>query len=316
MNKKTKVKIGVIGVGHLGSFHVEQLLKIDDVDLIGIYDISESNANKISKKYNISKFTDIKKLCLYADAVSIASTTSEHYNIANLALDYNCHLFIEKPITQTVDQAKKLLKKAKNKIIQVGHIENFNPAFCSLNLQDLNPQFIESHRLSPFNPRGTDVPVVLDLMIHDIGIILSIIKSKLKSINAKGIKIISSSCDMANAHLQFENGCVANLTSSRFSNKKMRKMRFFQDKNYTSIDFLNFKIESFTFNSSITNPTNFNSSLMQNNYKNPVLKYNALKKELEHFIDCIINNNKPLVDGYLATKALIIAEEIQKQIEK
>ena len=316
MNIETKVKIGVIGVGHLVGFHVEQLLKIDRVELVGIYDISESNANEVSKKYNVSIFDDLKKLCLSVDAVSIVSTTSEHYNLASLALDYNCHLFIEKPITQTVLQAEKLLKKAKNKIIQVGHIENFNPAFCSINIKDLNPQFVESHRLSPFNSRGTDVPVVLDLMIHDIGILLSVVKSKLKTITAKGIKIISSSCDMANAHLEFENGCVANLTSSRFSNKKMRKMRFFQDKNYTSIDFLNFEVESFNFNDSKITPSNFNPSLIQNVHKKSILKYNALKKELECFIDCIIHNHKPPIDGYLATNALKIAEEIQSQIEK
>ena len=316
MNKEPKIKIGVIGTGHLGNFHIQQLLNINDVDLIGIYDISASNAQKSSEKHNVLKYNNIDDLCNDADAVSIVTTTSEHYNVANKALDYNCHLFIEKPITETAKQAKKLLKKSQNNLIQVGHIENFNPAFCAINTNNLNPQFIESHRLSPFNSRGTDVPVVLDLMIHDIGILLAVVKSRIKAITAKGIKIVSNSCDMANARLEFENGCVANLTSSRFSNKKMRKMRFFQEKNYTSVDFLNHKIESYTFNNKNINPNNFDPSLIKNNHKKTISQYNALKKELEHFIDCIKNNTKPIFDGFLATKALIIAEEIQNQIEK
>ena len=316
MNKQSKIKIGVIGTGHLGNFHIEQLLKIEDAVLVGIYDVSKSNAEFASKKHNVVNYSALESLLSDVDAVSIVCSTSEHFNVALKALDYNCHLFIEKPITQNVQQAEILLKKTTDRIVQVGHIENFNPAFCSINLKSFNPQFVESHRLSPFNSRGTDVPVVLDLMIHDIGILLSVIKSKIKSINAKGIKIISSSCDMANAHIEFENGCVANLTSSRFSNKKMRKMRFFENKNYTSVDFLNHHVESFVFNKQKISSSNFNQSLIKNNHNNKIIKYNALKKELEHFIHCIITNSRPLFDGFMATRALKIAEEIQNQIEK
>ena len=316
MNKEPKIKIGVIGTGHLGMFHIEQLLNINTAELIGIYDVSDDNSKKASEKYNVFRYDSIDALCKDADAVSIVTTTVDHFYVATKALDYNCHLFIEKPITETVKQAEDLLLKAENQIIQVGHIENFNPAFCALDKKKINPQFIESHRLAPFNPRGTDVPVVFDLMIHDIGILLTIVNSKIKKITAKGIKIISNSCDMANAHIVFENGCVANLTSSRFSNKKMRKMRLFQDKNYISIDFLKHKIESFNFDNTAYDSKNFNQNLIKNNYTKSISSYNALKKELEHFINCIINNNKPVFDGALATEALKIAEIIQLQIEK
>ena len=315
MNKETKIKIGVIGTGHLGVYHIEQLLKINTVKLIGIYDISKSVSLKVATKYNVLQYKNLHHLLSDADAVSIVTTTSEHFNIASLALDYNCHLFIEKPITETVEQADILLSKAKNKIIQVGHIENFNPAFCAINNKIIKPQFVESHRLAPFNPRGLDVPVVLDLMIHDIGILLTLVDSKIKHISAKGINIISTSSDVANAHIEFENGCVANLTSSRFSNKKMRKMRFFEEKKYTSIDFLNHKIESFSYDENNTLPINFEQSLIKNNHAKSVEKYNALKKELTHFINCIINNKTPIFDGFLAQKALKVAEEIQHQIE-
>jgi len=316
MNKETKIKIGVIGTGRLGVFHIEQLLRIKYANLVGIYDISNSIAKNVSKKYNVKQYDNLNALCNNCDAVSIATTTSEHYNVANLALDYDCHLFIEKPITETVDQAKRLLHKGKNKIIQVGHIENFNPAFCAIKKKNLNPQFIESHRLAPFNSRGVDVPVVLDLMIHDIGILLSIVDSKIKHIHAKGIKIISNSSDVANAHIEFNNGCIANLTASRISNKQMRKIRFFQEKNYTSIDFLNFKVESFSYNENNINPSTFNQSLVKNNYNKKIKIYNALKTELNHFIECIINNKSPIFDGHLAKDALKIAIEIQSQIEK
>ena len=316
MNKETKIKIGVIGTGHLGVFHIEQLLKIKNANLIGIYDISDSVAKSVSKKFNVKQYKNLITLCKDAEAVSIVANTSKHYDLANLALDYDCHLFIEKPITETVLQANNLLKKIKNKIIQVGHIENFNPVFCAINKKNLNPQFIESHRLAPFNSRGVDVPVVLDLMIHDIGILLSIVDSKIKHIHAKGIKIISNTSDVANAHIEFENGCIANLTASRVSNKQMRKIRFFQEKNYTSIDFLNFKVESYSYDEKNTNPTTFNQSLIKNNYNKKIKIYNALKLELNHFIECIINNKKPVFDGYLAKDALKIANEIQSQIEK
>tara|TARA_B100000700_G_scaffold258303_1_gene292532 strand:- start:154 stop:1104 length:951 start_codon:yes stop_codon:yes gene_type:complete len=316
MNKETKIKIGVIGTGHLGVFHIEQLLEINNAKLVGIYDISDAVAKKVSKKYHLKTYNNLKALCKDCDAVSIVTTTSEHYNIANIALDYGCHLFIEKPITETVDQANLLLLKGKNKIIQVGHIENFNPAFCAIKKESLNPQFIESHRLAPFNLRGTDVPVVLDLMIHDIGILLSIVDSKIKHIHGKGVKILSKSCDVANAHIEFENGCIANLTASRISNKQMRKIRFFQEKNYTSIDFLNFKVESYSYDETFLNPSTFNQSLIKNTFRKKIKIYNALKRELNHFIECIINNKKPVFDGSLAKDALKIAIEIQSQIEK
>ncbi len=307
MNNKTKIKIGVIGAGHLGTFHIEQLLQIDKIDFIGFYDISEINANKISSQYSLKNYNSISSICSEANAIIIATPTSTHYDVALEALEHNCHLFIEKPITETLEQAETLLLKSVGRIFQVGHIENFNPAFCAIKNKKINPQFIESHRLSTFNPRGTDVPVVSDLMIHDIGILITLIKSKISRISAKGVKIVSDSCDVANAHIEFENGCVANLTASRFSNKKMRKMRLFQNNNYISIDFLNHKVESFTFNKNSPKPIN-------NNLIERITKYNAIKKELVHFIDCINNNKKPVFDSVLATKALKIAINIQNKI--
>ena len=308
MNNKLKIKIGVIGVGHLGNFHLEQLSRLKNVSCVGFYDVSKDKANQATQKFNLKSYKTISSICKDADAIIISTPTSSHYDVALQGLEHNCHLFIEKPITETVEQAKDLLEKSHNKIIQVGHIENFNPAFCSLKDQKLEPQFIESHRLSTYNSRGTDVTVVSDLMIHDIGILITIINSKIKHINAKGVNIISNSCDVANARIEFENGCVANLTASRFSNKKMRKMRLFQKNNYTSIDFLNHKIESFTIDKKGS------PKLINDETNKKIVSYNALRKELSHFVSCIINNKSPIFDGFLATESLKIAIQIQNKI--
>ncbi len=239
MKTDTSLQIGVIGVGHLGNFRLKQLSNIPEISISGIYDVDLKRAKEMSRLHNILSFSSIQSLLNVSDAVSIVTPTSSHYKIAIKALDNNCHVFIEKPITDNLSHAIELLDKAseEEKIIQVGHIERFNPAYRKLREMDIEPHFIESHRLSSFNPRGNDVPVILDLMIHDLDIILSMVDSKIQNIQANGVRVISQTVDIANARLEFENGCVANLTASRISQKNMRKMRLFQQDNYITIDF-------------------------------------------------------------------------------
>ena len=247
MKNNKSIRIGIIGVGHLGNFHLKQLTTIQTASIVGIFDIDFERSEEISRKYNVPIFPNIESLLNEIDAVSIVTPTRHHYEIADKALNNDCHVFIEKPITDNLSHADKLLKKAKekDKIIQVGHIERFNPAFMALDICQMKPRFIEAHRLAPFNIRGNDVPVVLDLMIHDLDIILSLIKSEIKDIRANGVKVVSPTVDMANSRIEFENGCVANLTASRISQKNMRKMRLFQEQNYITIDFQKGIIEEY-----------------------------------------------------------------------
>ena len=248
MKNQKSISIGLVGVGHLGKFHLRHLINIAEINISGIFDINFDRANLISQEFNVKFVKKLNNLYKTSDAIIIATPTNSHFKIAKESIKSNCHVFIEKPITDNLNDAKKLLKYAKemNKIIQVGHIERFNPAFKKLEELKIKPIFIESHRLAPFNIRGIEVPVVLDLMIHDIDIILSLINSKIKKISANGVDIISKSIDIANARLEFENGSVANLTSSRISQKEMRKMRIFQKNNYFSIDFKKNIIEIFS----------------------------------------------------------------------
>ncbi|MBC8213904.1 MAG: Gfo/Idh/MocA family oxidoreductase [Candidatus Marinimicrobia bacterium] len=321
-----QVKIGVIGVGYLGNYHVQQLQQIENSIVVGIYDSDKNRLSKISNDYSVKAFSDIDDLLRKCDAVSIATPTSTHHLVAQKALSAGCHLFIEKPITQTVEEAQNLLEmSSKNKkIIQVGHIEQFNPAFLALDKQHISPMFIESHRLAPFNPRGIDVPVVLDLMIHDIEIVLSLVKSKVTEIRASGVKVASTSEDIANARIEFQNGCIANLTASRISQKKMRKMRLFQENTYVTVDFLEGIVEMYeTHDKNITAPKNTQVFPFDGHeekvvwYVKPEVKpANALRLELEHFIESISLEKIPDVDGKNATDALHLAIEIQNIIEK
>lgn len=326
MSQNKSVKVGVIGVGHLGKFHIEQYLNVARAEVVGIFDTDSTIAKNVSQEYNIKSFDTLDKLLQSCDAVSIVTPTINHYSVSYTALDYGCHTFIEKPITQTVDQARNLLEKAdqENKLIQVGHIEQFNPAFLSLKLAKINPRFIESHRLSPFNLRGTDVPVVLDLMIHDIGIVLELVQSKIQSIEANGVKVVSDTVDIANARLKFKNGCVANMTASRISQKKMRKLRFFQENNYTTIDFIQNIVEMYEVSDIELVPSDNEKCFSLESdppkfviYRKPEIKpRNALRLELEHFVESILHNNKPIVDGYHATEALSISIIIQNIIDQ
>ena len=310
MKNDTTIQIGVVGTGHLGNFHLKQLKGIPHFTIAGLFDSDPIRAMEMSKRYDVESFFSVRDLLQKAEAISIVTPTPYHYEIANLALDKGCHLFIEKPITDNIEHAGLLLNKAEklNKIIQVGHIERFNPAFTVLKNLDIQPRFIEAHRLAKFNPRGNDVPVILDLMIHDLDIILFLVKSEIKDIRANGVKVVSSTVDIANARLEFENGCVANLTASRISQKIMRKMRLFQKEDY------------------ITPPTeDINDQVIELTgkekkyvlYRKPeVPKHDALKEELIHFANSIQNAQKPETDGQSAAQALSLALKIQKIIDQ
>lgn len=320
-----KLKLGIIGVGHLGEIHTRLAKEIEIIDLVGIFDINLDRAKEISKKYEVPFFTSVEELLTNVDAVSVVVPTKSHYEVANKALDYDVHLFIEKPITSTLEEGKSLIEKAKEKglKIQVGHIERFNPAFLALQRLDLNPLFIEGHRLSKFNPRGTDVSVVLDLMIHDIDIVLQLIKSEVKSIDSCGVKVVSDSEDIANVRLGFENGSVANLTASRISLKNMRKMRIFQKYSYITIDFLEKKTEVFTLKESGISPEKGMSfklgtgkNVREVVYFTPSLDpINPLETELFLFAKSILEDKKVPVPPEEALRALEVAYKILYQIK-
>lgn len=307
------LKVGVFGAGHLGKIHLKLLNKSPHYNLIGFHDSNISHAKDVSKNFNYVFFESPLDLILKCDVIDIVTPTLFHHKIAMLALSNNCHIFIEKPITKTVKEAKELITISNlNKLYgQVGHVERFNPAFIAAKSHITNPMFIETHRLSEFNPRGTDVPVVLDLMIHDIDIILSLVNSPVKSIDASGVKVISDTPDIANARIKFENGCFANLTASRISMKNMRKSRFFQKDAYIAIDFLKKKTEIVKIKD-LTNETADMPMVLENAegikkelyFENPKIDdSNAILNELESFASSIINKTKPIVDlndGYLA----------------
>ncbi|MEM6865454.1 MAG: Gfo/Idh/MocA family oxidoreductase, partial [Bacteroidota bacterium] len=239
------LKVGVLGAGHLGKIHLRLLNESQKYELIGFYDPDEINAEKVAEEFGYTHFENINKLMDAVDVVDIVTPTLSHFECAKKAIEKGKHIFIEKPITNTVEEAEGLVQLIDENQVkgQVGHVERFNPAFLAVANTIEAPMFIETHRLAEFNPRGTDVPVVLDLMIHDIDVILSVVNSDVKQINASGVSVISKSPDIANARIEFENGCVANLTASRISLKNMRKSRFFQKDAYISVDFLEKKVE-------------------------------------------------------------------------
>lgn len=316
------LNIVVIGAGHLGEFHIKLLNSSKLFNLVGFYDSDKLRVKFIQDKYNI-KFIEVKNISSLTDSIIISNPTSFHYETAIKFLKEKKHVFIEKPITSTIEQAENLikLKNKYNLICQVGHVERFNSAF--LNIKDsLDPKFIESHRLSSYPSRGTDVSVVLDLMIHDIDIVLSLVDSKIKKINANGTKIISTSPDIANARIEFENGCVANLTSSRLSLKKMRKMRIFQKDSYISVDFDSgsseiIKIKNYDGNNkyamTICDSQGVEKEILIENIKNK--KINSIEEEHNNFYYSIINNNQPIVSFEKGRNALKVALEILKIIE-
>jgi predicted dehydrogenase len=239
------LKVGVLGAGHLGKIHLKLLNQSSKYDLVGFYDPFTENAQKVAEEFGYKLFNSVSELIDSVDVIDIVTPTLSHFNCAKEAIQGGKHVFIEKPITNTLEEAEGLRTLASQHHVkgQVGHVERFNPAFTAVKDIIDNPMFIECHRLAEFNPRGTDVPVVLDLMIHDIDIILSVVKSPVKKVHASGVTVISETPDIANARIEFENGCVANLTASRISLKNMRKTRFFQRDAYISVDFFEKKSE-------------------------------------------------------------------------
>lgn len=317
------LKAGVLGAGHLGKIHLRLLNQSEKYDLVGFYDADETNAKKVVEEFGYTYFDTIEGLIDAVDMVDIVTPTLSHYDCAQKAIAKGKHIFIEKPITNTVEEAEHIRELLAEHGLrgQVGHVERFNPAFIAVREQVNHPMFIETHRLAEFNPRGTDVPVVLDLMIHDIDIILSVVKSKVKSVSASGVSVISDTPDIANARIEFENGCVANLTASRISLKNMRKTRFFQKDAYISVDFLEKKCEVVKMKDAPTNPGDFDMILQnaegikkQIYFDNPeILNNNAILDELETFADAIQNNTTPIVTLHDGTEALRVATMIIDQ---
>lgn len=314
------LKIGVLGAGHLGKIHLRLLNESEKYELVGFYDPDKKNADKVAKEFGYKKFDSIAALIDVVDVVDIVTPTLSHHDCAKQSIKQGKHVFLEKPIANTVAEAEEIIALAKEYNVkgQVGHVERFNPAFMATKDAINNPMFIETHRLAEFNPRGTDVPVVLDLMIHDIDVILSVVKSKVKNINASGVSVISDTPDIANARLEFENGCVANLTSSRISLKNMRKSRFFQKDAYISVDFLDKGCEVVKMKDAPENPGDFDMVLQnaegvrkQIYFENPEVQLNnAILDELETFADAINNNTTPIVTLEDGTEALRIAYQI------
>ena len=323
-----KLKIGVIGTGHLGKLHTKMFQQIDNCELAGIYDTNPENLANVSKEFNTRAFNNFGDLLSAVDAVSIAVTTSAHYQVAMDCLAQGKHIFIEKPITSLIPQGEEIVKIATDKklILQVGHIERFNPALLAVEQYLTEPMFIQSDRLSQFNPRGTDVAVVLDLMIHDIDIILSLINSDVTRIDANGVAVVSDNIDIANARIQFANGAVANVTASRISQKKMRKMRLFQKENYISLDFIAGVAEVYRLIGAeqplLTPAISFGEIGIGNKkkrvvYEQPEIKeVNALKYELNLFVNSVLENKKPVVSGEDGLRALRVAEIIIRKIEE
>jgi len=325
MNKSNQINVGVIGVGHLGQHHAKHFSTIKNANLSGVYDTDPSRADEIAKLYNTKPFSSIDRLLSAVDAVSIVTPTPQHAEVAEKSISAGKHVFIEKPITKTVAEADKLLslKNKNGTIIQVGHIERLNPALLALKDFELNPKFIEVQRLAPYTVRGTEVPVVLDLMIHDIDIILSLVNSPVKNIRASGVSIMTNSVDIANARIRFKNGTVANLTSSRIAQNKVRKLKFFQRDMYVTIDFLQGLTEVYRAldseekdpNALVTAPLDQDGRHRAIVYeKPPVEKVDALRLELTNFIESIQGKAKPIVDGKAGRDALDVAAKIQKMI--
>jgi predicted dehydrogenase len=318
------LKVGVFGVGHLGKFHLNNWKEINGVNLSGFYDPSDENAKLAVEKYAIKRFNTPDELIDFCDVVDIVAPTTLHFELCKMAILKSKHVFVEKPLANTMNEAKEVVKLVKEAGIklQVGHVERFNPAFLALKDYDLKPMFIEVHRLAQFNPRGTDVSVILDLMIHDIDIILSLVKSNVKFVYANGVNVLSDTTDIANVRIEFDNGCVANLTSSRISMKKMRKMRLFQKDSYISIDFLDKKAEIIRYKTA-KDTRSFLFDIQTNNGKKTIAiiapdikENNAIKEELTSFVSAI-ENGTPVpvneIDGY---RAMEIAHQILEKIKR
>lgn len=320
------LRIGVLGAGHLGKIHLRLIKQISDFQLIGFYDPDDAHAQQAMNELQVTRFNSVEELIDSVDVIDIVTPTLSHFECAEKALKKFKHVFIEKPLTNTVKEAKELIALAKeaNVKVQVGHVERFNPAFLAALPYFKQPMFVETHRLAQFNPRGTDVPVVLDLMIHDIDIVLSVIKSTIKRISASGVAVVSDSPDIANARIEFDNGCVANLTASRLSLKNMRKSRFFQKDAYITVDFLEKSSEIIRLKNVVgeQDPLSLVIDLGDKGKKSiffekpSIENTNAIEMELKLFAESILNNTTPIVsieDGY---DALSVAHQIVEKLKR
>lgn len=318
------LRVGVFGAGHLGKIHLEQWRGIANVVIAGFYDPDEQRAAEVAAQFNITRFTDFGALIAASDALDIVSPTSTHFEIARACLLEGKHVFIEKPLANTLDEASELVKLVAeaNVKCQVGHVERYNPAFIALKGQQLQPMFIEAHRLAQFNPRGTDVSVILDLMIHDIDVVLSLVKSSIRRVSASGVAVLSETADIANARIEFDNGCVANLTCSRISLKKMRKMRLFQRDAYIGIDFLEKKTEIIRMRDAgeslgildvpIQTATGEKKVLSIQNPDTPAV--NSIRLELEEFASSILCDKPVRVSVYDGYQAMDVAHQILRKM--
>lgn len=320
------LKVGVLGAGHLGKIHLKLLQQSKAYELVGFYDTNTAYAQKVADEFGYPYIANRNALMDAVDVVDIVTPTLSHFEGAQKAIEKGKHIFIEKPITHTLKEAETLLTLAQTHNVkgQVGHVERFNPAFMAVKEQLNHPMFIETHRLAEFNPRGTDVPVVLDLMIHDIDIVLSVVRSNVKHIQASGVAVISNSPDIANARIEFENGCVANLTASRISLKNMRKSRFFQRDAYISVDFLEKQVDVVKMKDAAEHPGDFDLILQnaegvkkQIYFEHPHIQpHNAILQELETFAQAITQNTEPVVTLQQGAKALQVALHIMETFKK
>ena len=316
------LKVGIFGVGHLGKFHLNNWKEIENVKLVGFFDPNNDNAKQVTAEYGLKRFSDEEKLMDACDIIDVVVPTDKHFEICVQAVRKGKHVFVEKPLTHTIDEAKQLVNMVREANIkfQVGHVERFNPAYLALKNIQLNPMFIEVHRLAQFNPRGTEVSVILDLMIHDIDIILSLVKSDVKNISASGVAVMTDTPDIANVRIEFNNGCVANLTSSRISMKKMRKIRLFQKDAYIGLDLLEKKTEIIKLKED-TDKDIFEFDLETPSGKKTIAvatpeipKTNAIKLELESFVNSILNNTTPVVNEIDGLLAMQVAHQIIAKI--
>jgi predicted dehydrogenase len=318
------LKIGVFGAGHLGKIHIQQWQQVEGIEITGFYDPDDTNADMAITKYQVSRYSDVDELIAASDAIDIVSPTISHFELAKRALLSGKHLFIEKPLAHTLDEAKILVKMVKeaNVKCQVGHVERYNPAFLAVGDQVMHPMFIEAHRLAQFNPRGTDVSVILDLMIHDIDIVLCLVKSPVRRISASGVSVLSETADIANARIEFDNGCVANLTSSRISLKNMRKLRLFQRDAYIGIDFLEKKTEIIRLKDEHMESGMMDFPLEMANGEKRVISVqlpeisplNAIRTELQEFANAVMKDFPVRVSVYDGYQAMDVAHQILKKM--
>jgi predicted dehydrogenase len=318
------IRMGVVGVGHLGRFHAMNYMRIPDVQFVGVFDLNQDKAARVAEETQCRAFSSLEELLRHVDAVSLAVPTDRHHEAGIRILEKGIHCLIEKPIARDLSEADALIALAekKGKILQVGHIERFNPAFRSISQTPLEPRFIESHRLSPFNPRGTEVSVVLDLMIHDIDIALHLVKSPVKDVRASGVAVVSDTIDIANARIGFENGCVANITASRISQKKMRKMRLFQKNTYVTVDFLEKTAEIYTLGQGEAGEWHVLAEIGVGNRKRqvvfqqpPIPPGDSLEKELEAFVKSVQGLSQDGVGGKEGRDALDVAIRVLNELE-